>query len=120
MTSPRSTRGVGVRRSSTSADEGQAPAVEPAESVTGEDEDERIVARPDGYHWIALDSRQEFGPFETIEAARADMLDAEADGAVPPVESLQEAESELGIADWIDPNTGELAEGQSPPHLDQG
>ena len=32
-------------------------------------------------------------------------------------ETLQEAEDELGVADWIDPDTGELAEGQSTPHL---
>ena len=34
-----------------------------------------------------------------------------------PAESLEEAESELGMNDWIDPETGEPAEGQSPPHL---
>lgn len=33
------------------------------------------------------------------------------------VESLPELEREIGIADWIDPQTGEPAEGQSPPHL---
>jgi len=36
-----------------------------------------------------------------------------------PIESLEEAESELGLNDWIDPETGELAEGQSPPHLEE-
>ena len=36
-----------------------------------------------------------------------------------PAETLEEAESELGINDWIDPETGELAEGQSPPHLEE-
>lgn len=34
-----------------------------------------------------------------------------------PGESLQEAEDELGIADWIDPDTGDPAEGQSHPHI---
>jgi hypothetical protein len=29
-------------------------------------------------------------------------------------ESLEDAEAEIGIADWIDPNTGELAAGVSP------
>jgi hypothetical protein len=82
-------------------------------------EPERIVQRPDGYHWIAPDGRQEFGPFETLEEARADMLDAVDDNALQPGEALPEAESEIGIADWIDPETGEPAEGQSPPHLDQ-
>jgi hypothetical protein len=34
-----------------------------------------------------------------------------------PGESLEEAEDEIGVADWIDPDTGELAEGQSAPRL---
>ncbi len=33
-------------------------------------------------------------------------------------ESLHEAEVEIGIADWIDPDTGELAEGSSPHFSD--
>ena len=78
----------------------------------------RIVERPDGFHWVALDGRQEFGPFETVEEARADMLDA-VDQAMPqPGEELLEAESEIGIADWLDPETGEPAEGGCPPHLE--
>lgn len=32
-------------------------------------------------------------------------------------ETLPELEREIGMADWIDPLTGEPAEGQSPPHL---
>jgi hypothetical protein len=28
-----------------------------------------------------------------------------------------EAEREIGIADWIDAETGEPAQGQSPPHF---
>lgn len=33
-------------------------------------------------------------------------------------ESLPEMEREIGMSDWIDPETGEPAEGLSPPHLD--
>ena len=33
-------------------------------------------------------------------------------------ETLQEAESELGMNEWLDSQTGEPAEGQSPPRLD--
>lgn len=75
-----------------------------------------IVARPDGYHWIAPDGRQEFGPFETLEQALSyrDALDEEAPA---PGETLEEAEAEIGIADWIDPQTGEPAEGGCPPRL---
>lgn len=35
-----------------------------------------------------------------------------------PGESLSEAESEIGQNPWIDPETGGLAEGEAPPHLD--
>jgi hypothetical protein len=38
--------------------------------------------------------------------------------APAPGENLQEAESEIGINDWMDPETGEPAQGQSPPHLE--
>jgi hypothetical protein len=37
--------------------------------------------------------------------------------AVDSLETLPELEREIGIADWIDPQTGEPAEGQSPPHI---
>jgi hypothetical protein len=91
----------------------------PLESVVEDEGGDRIVSRPDGYHWLALDGHNEFGPFATLEAARADMLAAETEGLPEPAESLLEAEDEIGIADWIDPETGEPAEGHSPPHLEQ-
>jgi hypothetical protein len=79
---------------------------------------EQIIARPDGFYWPAPDGKQEFGPFESLELALADMTAAEERAPVPG-ETLQEAESEIGIADWIDPETGEPAEGQSPPRLEE-
>ena len=94
------------------------PAMAP-DPIVEDDGIERIVSRPDGYHWVAPDGHNEFGPFATIEEARADMMAADEEGASDPAESLQEAEDEIGIADWIDPETGEPAEGQSPPHLDE-
>ena len=39
----------------------------------------RIRERPDGYHWIDVEGRQEFGPFATLQEALADM-DDENDG----------------------------------------
>ena len=77
-----------------------------------------VVLRPDGYHWIALDGRQEFGPFETREAATADR-DASDENGPSPGETLQEAEDEIGMADWIDPETGQPSEGLSHPRLDE-
>ncbi len=75
----------------------------------------RIVARPDGYHWLAQDGKQEFGPFETLELAQQDM-DAANGVELEPTLSLHEAEREIGIGEWLDPETGEPAEGPSPPH----
>lgn len=76
----------------------------------------QLMHHPDGYYWITPDGKQEFGPFESLELALADMQSASEDSAEPG-ETLQEAEDELGVADWIDPDTGELAEGQSTPRL---
>ena len=76
----------------------------------------QITLRPDGYHWQSADGKQEFGPFSSVEDAVADMELADAE-AVEPGETLQEAENEIGIADWIDPDTGDPAEGQSSPRL---
>lgn len=81
------------------------------------DETPPIVAHPDGWYWIAPDGHQQFGPFETYELARADR-DAGDEESPAPGQTLQEAEDEIGIASWIDPETGEPAEGASPPHLD--
>ncbi len=88
------------------------------EDLFAEDSSQKILIRPDGYYWQVPDGDQEFGPFETLELAQADMASGD-DEAEPLVgETLQEAENEIGIADWIDPETGQPAEGQSRPHLE--
>lgn len=78
----------------------------------------QVLKRPGGYYWSLSDGGREFGPYDSFEEAQADMEAAADLDAPEPGESLQEAESELGIADWIDPETGEPAEGMSRPHLD--
>lgn len=56
-------------------------------------------------------------PNPSIETPPAD---APVDEEGPePGESLREAEAEIGINEWIDSETGEPAEGQSPPHLEE-
>lgn len=85
---------------------------------TSADNVEQIMSRPDGYYWRAPGRKQEFGPFASLEEALADMQSLDEESPAPG-ETLQEAESELGIADWIDPENGELAEGLSPPHIDE-
>lgn len=98
------------RRVGAAAVIGEAPALA--------DREMPIVDRPDGYYWQAPDAHQEFGPFETYEAARADRDRFDEQRPVPG-ETLQQAQTELGVADWIDAETGEPAEGQSPPHLEE-
>lgn len=86
------------------------PTPQVFDEIGDDDRAQRIVQRPDGFHWIAPDGHQEFGPFTTFEEALADMGDA-ADDGVEPGETLEEAERELGIAEWLDPDTGAPAEG---------
>lgn len=78
----------------------------------------KIFERKDGFYWRDEETGAELGPFPTAAAAMADAraLDDESD-AEPSGQSLREAEDELGISDWIDPDTGEPAEGHSP-HLE--
>jgi hypothetical protein len=74
----------------------------------------RIVERPDGFYWQSNAGGREYGPFATLRDASEDMDYAEA--VIDAGESLEEAESELGISDWIDPETGQPAE-ESIPHI---
>ena len=69
----------------------------------------RIIERPDGYFWLDLRTGREYGPFETLPQAVEDM-DYNAESNYEPAETIEEAESELGLADWVDNDTGELAE----------
>ena len=87
-----------------------------APAAIPENERARIVERPDGFYWQSEDGRKEYGPFDTLLATVADMqTGGETD--YEPGESIAEAEAEVGIADWIDPDTGEPAE-ESGPHLE--
>lgn len=75
----------------------------------------RIIERPDGFYWQDDATGKMYGPFRTLLAAMEDMQYQE-DTDYEEGESLQEAEAEIGISDWIDPDTGEPAIGSSP-HL---
>lgn len=80
-----------------------------------EDDRARIVERPDGFYWQSEDRRKEYGPFDTLLATIEDMQSG-GETDYEPGESIAEAESEVGMADWIDPDTGEPAE-ESGPHI---
>jgi hypothetical protein len=78
----------------------------------------RILERPDGFYWESKSGL--YGPFATRGEAEADMLSGGApevpdpDLQVPDPDLLQETESELGINEWIDPDTGGPAEDSVP------
>jgi hypothetical protein len=77
---------------------------------TGSDFDTtRIVERPDGFYWQSTTDGRESGPFATLVEA-VEQMRVQEDGGFEPGESLEEAEAEIGIAEWRDPDTGELAE----------
>ena len=78
-----------------------------------EDDRARIIERPDGFYWHATDRGAEYGPFPTLSEAADDMRSAD-ESAYEPGETLAEAEDEIGISGWIDPDTGEPAEESIP------
>ena len=85
------------------------PVVEVAQVATPEPARLAVVQRPDGYYWRSGDGGTEVGPFASVAEAEAD-LNASADESLEPGETLYEAEQALGLADWVDSDTGELAE----------
>jgi hypothetical protein len=71
-----------------------------------------VVERPDGFYWQEKEGGEEYGPFPTRAEAEADM---ESDGvAATDPDAVHDAESELGISEWIDPDSGEPAEDSVP------
>lgn len=80
--------------------------------------DAGCVEHPDGWYWQAPDGQQQFGPFESPAAARADR-DRYSEEASCEGETLQDVEREIGMAGWLDAETGAPAEGQCPPHLEE-
>ena len=79
---------------------------------------ERIVRHPDGYYWQALDGKQDIGPFDSLAEALADMDSGDAAGWTPG-ETLAEAESEIGVSEWVDADSGALSEGQGHTRLER-
>lgn len=87
----------------------------PDAPIPAENEQTRILERPDGYYWQDKLTEQQYGPFATRVAAVQDM-EGQSDNGFEEGESLEDAEDEIGISSWIDPDTGEPAEGQSIRH----
>jgi hypothetical protein len=83
-------------------------------AVAIETSEPRIVQHPDGFYWLV--ETHEVGPFSSFDDARADMQAAEMsdESGVEPGETLEQAEADIGVEGWIDPDTGAPAEQQSP------
>lgn len=78
----------------------------------------RIIERPDGFYWQDKLSDEVYGPFPTLLEAVQDIQERK-DTGYGEGETLEEAEAEIGISDWIDPQTGEPAEEQQPRLRDE-
>jgi hypothetical protein len=76
----------------------------------------RFIERPDGVYWRYSGRSEEFGPFKTLAEAAAD-AESRDDSDYEPGASLEEAEREIGVAEWVDPETGAPAE-ESVPRLE--
>jgi hypothetical protein len=91
------------------------PAVSATVSAKEEALQGRILERPDGFYWESKATKELRGPFEARAEAEADMLAGGASAEeFEGEETLQEAESEVGISEWIDPDTGDPAEDNVP------
>ena len=94
----------------------EPPPVEEALAAESAPLQGRVIERADGFYWEAKHKGETHGPFATLAEAEADLLSG---GAAPEEgeevpEALHEAESELGINEWIDPDTGGPAEDNVP------
>lgn len=73
-----------------------------------------IIQRPDGFYWQSESTGEEYGPFPTRAEAMADM---ESGGEVEDVnveDAPEEADADLGVTGWVDPDTGDLGESWTP------
>ena len=85
--------------------------------VAAEFEDFRVFER-DGAFWAQpRQGGAERGPYASLIDAIEDQSVVN-DGEIEPGESLAEAEAEMGVADWIDPDTQEPAE-DGVPHIEE-
>lgn len=91
-----------------------APAI-PVPQTPPDYDRTRLIERPDGFYWQDKLTGELYGPFPTLLEAVQDMQ-SDDDTGYEVGESLEEAEAEIGIADRIDPDTGEPVE-DLQPHL---
>ncbi len=89
------------------------PATTPARGKTRPPSPSSIRPQP-----VAPRMEEERSQEDAPDAPLTD-IETEEERAADSMETLPEMEREIGMSDWIDPQTGEPAEGQSPPHLEE-
>ena len=90
-------------------------ATKPANTTPPDYDEARVIERSDGFYWQEMLTDKLYGPFPTLHDAAQDMRFRD-DSSYEESGSQQEAEAEIGMAGWIDPETGEPAE-DVPTHL---
>jgi hypothetical protein len=73
-----------------------------------------VIERPDGFYWQSESTGEEYGPFPTRADALADIEFGGATEDVEPDETPEEAEADIGVSGWVDPDTGDLGESWTP------
>jgi hypothetical protein len=85
--------------------------------TTPELDNARIIERPDGFYWQSKETGEESGPFKSLAEA-VEYLEFSADSEFEVPDTLEEAEADLGVEGYIDPETGDL-EDPSLPRLEE-
>lgn len=93
----------------------QLPLTEPR--TAAEPEDVRVVERPDGFWVQPAAGGHEIGPYASLAEALEDQRAADEE-ELESEDTLAEVEAQLGVADWIDPETSAPAE-DSVPHIEE-
>jgi hypothetical protein len=93
-----------------------APAAAPPPPEEPPVEAAELLREADGWYWRSRDAREQAGPFASAAEALADAQAALA-GAEPGA-LLREVEQQIGVADWIDPDSDGPAE-DFTPHIEE-
>jgi len=88
-----------------------------APEVAAELEGARVLERPDGFWLQPAPGGHEMGPYATLVEAIEDYRAAGDEDDLESEDTLAEVEAQIGVADWIDPETSALAE-DGVPHLE--
>ncbi len=86
----------------------------PVAPIPSEIDQAQVIERPDGFYWQDTITGKEYGPYPTLLEALQDMQSQGSDTGYEEGETLEDAEAEIGISEWIDPDTGEPGAGVSP------